>query len=262
MTRDGQGEYEMSTDRFQVITPATREDYRDLVRGLNKAVWPEFMLHDAVASENWHELLDRFEEYQLALYDVEEKRVAAMGNSYPLRWESALEDLPDGGWDWSFVEAVKQNVSDISPNMQCAIQVAVRGEYQGHGLSTRVLKALHAIGTSKGLNHLIVPVRPNEKSKYPLIGMEDYITWHNEDALPFDPWLRAHVKIGGKIVKVCHESKVIRGTPVEWEKWTGLKFPQSGRYILPAALVPIEMNLEEDEGAYIEPNVWVSHTIT
>lgn len=251
----------MSTDRFQIITPTTREDYRDLVRGLNKAVWPEFMLHDAVASEHWHELLDRFAEFQLALYDNEDKRVAAMGNSYPLRWDAALEELPDGGWDWSFVEAVKQHKSGLSPNFQCAIQVAVRGEYQGHGLSTRVLQALHEIGRSKVLEQLIVPVRPNEKSRYPLISMDDYVTWKNEEGLPLDPWLRVHVRMGGKMIKVCHESKVIRGTPTEWQSWTELKFPQSGQYIISGALNPIQMNFEQDKGVYIEPNVWMAHAI-
>ena len=251
----------MKTERFQIITPSTREDYRDLVRGLNKAVWPEFMLHDPVAAEHWHELLDRFPEYQLALYDTEEKRVAAMGNSYPLRWEIALDNLPEGGWDWSFVEAVKQHKLDLFPNMQCAIQVAVRGEYQGHGLSTKVLQALHGIGKSKGLESLIVPVRPNEKSKYPLISMDDYITWKNEEGLPLDPWLRVHVRMGGQMIKVCHESKVIRGTRAEWKQWTDLKFPQSGKYIIPNALNPIEMNIEKDEGIYIEPNVWMAHAI-
>lgn len=254
-------QHEMKTERFQIITPSTREDYRDLVRGLTKATWPEFMLHDAVAAENWHELLDRFPDYQLALYDVENERVAAMGNSFPLRWEDALEHLPEGGWDWAFVEAVNSHKQNVSPNMQCAIQVAIRAEYQGQGLSTRLLQALHGIGEAKDFKHLIVPVRPNEKSKYPLINIDEYITWKTENGLPFDAWLRVHTRLGGKIIKVCHESKVIRGTLTEWEEWTDLKFPQSGQYIIPGALNPIEMNVEEDEGIYIEPNVWMAHRI-
>lgn len=251
----------MKTERFQIITPSAREDYRDLVRGLTKAAWPEFMLHDAVAAENWHELLDRFADFQLALYDVESERVAAMGNSFPLLWEDSLENLPEGGWDWAFVEAVNNHKQNISPNMQCAIQVVIREEYQGHGMSTKVLQALHGIGESKGFKHLIVPVRPNEKSKYPLISMDDYITWKREDGLPFDAWLRVHVRLGGKVIKTCDESKVIRGTPAEWEEWTDLKFPQSGQYIIPDALNPIEMNIEENDGIYIEPNVWMAHRI-
>src|SRR5688500_7831472 len=139
----------MNTERFQVITPSSRADYRELVRGLTKAAWPEFMLHDQVANELWHELLDRFADYQLALYDQENKRVAAMGNSFPLKWNDSLEKLPEAGWDWAFVEAVNNHKQKLSPNMQCAIQVVIRADYQGHGLSTKVLQALRVIGESK-----------------------------------------------------------------------------------------------------------------
>jgi len=252
----------MIKGRFQVITPSTREDYRDLVRGLTKAAWPEFMLHDSVAAENWHELLDRFADYQIALYDIENKRVAAMGNSFPLRWEGPLHNLPEGGWDWAFVEAINQHKQGLSPNIQCAIQVVIRKEYQGQGLSAKPLQALHEIGQSKGFKHLIVPVRPNEKSRYPLISIDDYMTWKTEEDLPFDAWLRVHARLGGEIIKACHESKIIRGTRAEWEEWTDLKFPQSGQYIIPSALNPIEVNVEEDKGIYVEPNVWMAHRIT
>ena len=249
----------MDTDRFQVIAPLIRADYRDLVRGLTKIAWPEFMLHDQVASELWHELLDRFPEYQLALYDTENKRVAAMGNSFPLRWEDSLENLPEDGWDWVFVKAVKDHKQGLSSNYHCAIQAVIHPEYRGHGLSARIIEAVRAVSKAKDLQALIIPVRPSEKSKYPLTSIDDYITWKNEEELPFDAWIRVHVRLGGKIIKTCHESKTIRGTRAAWEEWTGLKFPQSGEYVLADALVPIEMNVERDEGIYIEPNVWMVH---
>jgi hypothetical protein len=53
----------------------------------------------------------------------------------------------------------------------------------------------------------------------------------------------------------------IRGTRADWEEWTKLKFPQSGEYIIPGALNPMKMNVEKDEGVYIEPNVWLVHKI-
>jgi hypothetical protein len=40
-----------------------------------------------------------------------------------------------------------------------------------------------------------------------------------------------------------------------------MRFPQSGEYVLADALVQIEMNVERDEGIYIEPNVWMVHEI-
>jgi GNAT superfamily N-acetyltransferase len=248
----------MSVDRFQVITPNHR-GYRDLVRGLTKEVWPEFMLHDQVANELWHELLDRFAEYQLALYDTENRCVAGMANSFPLRWVEALESLPEGGWDWAFVEAVKNHQQGITPNVHCAIQIVLRPDYQSQGLSVPMVEAARAVTKSKGFGSLIIPIRPSEKHKYPLTSLEDYITWRTKRGLPFDAWLRVHVRTGGKILRVCHESKTIRGTRAEWEGWTGMRFPQSGKYVIDGALNPMEINLEKDEGVYVEPNVWIVH---
>jgi len=54
----------------------------------------------------------------------------------------------------------------------------------------------------------------------------------------------------------------IRGTRAEWESWTGLKFPQSGEYYIPGALIRLKMSIEKDEGIYIEPNVWMAHEIS
>ena len=251
----------MDRDRFQVITSLTREDYRDLVRGMTKAAWPEFMLHEQVANELWHELLDRFPEYQLALYDREQKRIAAMGNSFPLRWEGALEDLPEGGWDWAFIEAVSAHKRGITPNVHCAIQVIIHPDFRRQGLSAPMIEVVRATTQAKGLESLLIPVRPSEKSKYPLTSLDQYITWKTDKGLPFDAWLRVHAKLGGKIIKVCHESKTIRGTCAEWEKWTGMRFPQSEPYIIAGALNPMEMDVEKDEGVYIEPNVWIVHEI-
>lgn len=250
----------MSLDRFQVITPA-HPDYRDLVRGVTKEVWPEFMMHDAVANRNWRELFDRFLEYQLALYDTQNRRVAGMGNSFPLRWDESLENLPEAGWDWAFEEAVKNHKQGITPNMHCAIQIVVRPDYRSQGLSMPMVQAVRAVTKSKGLGSLIIPLRPSEKHKYPLASLDDYITWKTEQELPLDPWLRVHVRAGARIIRVCHTSKTIRGSRAEWEAWSGLKFPQSGEYIIDGALNPIEMDLEKDEGTYIEPNVWIVHEV-
>lgn len=234
----------MSAPRFQVITPA-HPDFRTLVRGLTREVWPEFMLHDPVANELWHELLDRFPEYQLALYDAQNNRVAGMGNSFPLRWEDSYENLPDGGWDWAFQEAVNNHKKGISPNHHCAIQIVVRPDYQNQRLSQPMVESVRALTKAKGLQSLIIPIRPSEKHKYPLINLDDYITWKTEQGLPFDAWLRVHVRAGARILKVCHHSKTIRGTLAEWEQWTEMKFPQSGHYVIPYALNPIEMNKEK-----------------
>ena len=251
----------MNQNRFQIITPNDLDDYRDRAGEIAVASWPEFMLHDPIANENWHELFDRFSEYQFAMLDTESNRMAATGNSLPFHWDKDLSDLPEGGWDWVFIKAVEDNKNDVNPNIQSAIQIAIHPDYRGQALSTKMVQAMRAIGESKGFQYLVAPVRPNEKSKYPLTEIDDYITWKTDDGFPFDAWLRVHARIGARIIKPCHEAMTIRSTRAEWEKWTDMKLPQSGRYVIPGALNPIEMDIERDEGVYIEPNVWVVHEI-
>jgi len=251
----------MSTSRFQIVTPADLPDYRDRAGDIADASWPEFMLHDHIANENWHELFDRFSDYQFALLDTENGRMAAMGNSLPFHWDKPLEELPELGWDWVFLKAIEDHKKGVSSNIQSAIQIAIHPDYQGQGLSVKMILAMGAIGISKGFQYLIAPVRPNQKSKYPLISIDDYITWTNEEGLPFDAWLRVHARAGARIIKPCHQAMTIRGTRADWEKWAGLKFPQSGEYYVPGALSPMKMDVEKDEGIYIEPNVWMQHSL-
>jgi hypothetical protein len=46
----------------------------------------------------------------------------------------------------------------------------------------------------------------------------------------------------------------------EWEEWTEMALPESGAYVVSAALLPIEIDRERDEGVYDEPNVWMVHS--
>lgn len=251
----------MNASRFKIIKPDDLADYRNQAGDIADASWPEFMLHDPIANDYWHELFDRFSEYQFAMLDTETDRMAAMGNSLPFRWDEEVSALPEGGWDWVFVKAVEDHKSGVKPNIQSAIQIAIRPEYQSQGLSSKMVHAMSAIGRAQGFTQLVAPVRPNQKSKYPLTSIDDYIQWTNEAGLPFDAWLRVHARLGAKILKPCHEAMIIRGTRADWETWTGLKFPQSGQYFIPGALNPMEMNVEKDEGIYVEPNVWMVHEI-
>jgi hypothetical protein len=251
----------MADSRFKIISPRDLSDYRDRAGDIGEASWPEFMMHDSVANENWHELFDRFSEYQFALLDTEENCMAAMGNSLPFYWDHPVQDLPEGGWDWVFLKAIEDHKAGVKPNIQSAIQIAIHPNYQSQGLSSSMVKAMRGIAKSKGFENMVAPVRPNQKSKYPLVSIDDYIQWTNVEGLPFDAWLRVHARLGAQILKPCHQAMIIRGTRAEWEQWTSLKFPQSGQYYIPGALNPMEMDVEKDEGIYIEPNVWMVHQV-
>ncbi len=251
----------MNTNHFKIIYPGDLPDYRKRAGEISDASWPEFVLHDPVADESWHELFDRFAEYQFALLDTETNRMAAMANSLPFCWDRPLAELPEGGWDWVFLKAIEDHKRGTEPNIQSAIQINIHPDYQSQGLSTGMVEVMRAIGKSKGFKHMVAPVRPSQKSKYPLTSIDDYIRWTNDAGLPFDAWLRVHARMGATILRPCHQAMTIRGTHLEWETWTGMRFPQSGPYIVPGALNPVEMNVEKDEGIYIEPNVWMVHEV-
>jgi hypothetical protein len=49
-------------------------------------------------------------------------------------------------------------------------------------------------------------------------------------------------------------------TPIEsYMQWAEMAFPETGSYVVPGALVPVEIDRERDEGLYLEPNVWMVH---
>jgi hypothetical protein len=53
----------------------------------------------------------------------------------------------------------------------------------------------------------------------------------------------------------------IPGSAADWEEWTGLRFFESGEYIVPGALRPVSYQRGQDLGVYLEPNVWVVHEV-
>jgi hypothetical protein len=132
---------------------------------------------------------------------------------------------------------------------------------QRRGLSATILQAMRATAAANGLTALIAPVRPTLKHRYPLTPMERYARWTRPDGLPFDPWLRVHWRLGAELLQVAPQSMVITGTAQEWEAWTGMYFPESGAYVVPEALQPVLIDLENNSGRYEDPNVWMRHAI-
>jgi hypothetical protein len=141
------------------------------------------------------------------------------------------------------------------------IQVVVGKDHRGRNLSRHSVIEMTEVTRQAGLQRVILPVRPNQKHRFPLIPMSDYVTWTDDAGLPYDGWLRVHARLGGTIVRVCPHSMTIPGTIEEWSAWTGLEFPGDGRYCVPGALAPIDVDRGEDRGIYREPNVWVVHEV-
>ena len=243
---------------YQLTTAAKRPDLEHNARTFGGSVWPEFMLHDAVVDQCWDEMYERYRDFQLLLID-EHDTIVALANCAPLAWDGGAENLPSGGIDWILTETCGKPLPASPVNALFAIQIVVDPPAQGKGLSAKMVMAMAARGKEAGCDVLYAPVRPTWKHKYPLASSEQYIKWRRDDDTLFDPWLRVHERVGGAVIRVCEESMRIEGTIAEWESWTEMLFPESGDYIIPGALVPVTMDIENDRGLYIEPNVWVRH---
>jgi len=246
---------------LNIFTYAERPELPDSVwAAIKQRVWPEFMFHDPVAGRLWGNLQHDFAEYQFVLLDADAAdRPVAVAHTLPLHWDG---ELPDDGWDAVFEKAVADRRAGMRPNLLSAIEASIAPEYQGRGVSGRVLAHMRTIAARRGFGSLVAPVRPTWKSRYPLTPMDRYVTWtHDASGAPFDPWLRAHWRLGARIEKVASRSMTIPGTVEQWEAWAGMRFPESGEYVVPGAVSPVRIDRERGAGVYVEANVWMRHRI-
>ncbi len=147
--------------------------------------------------------------------------------------------------------------------MPCVpLWIVVASDRRGTPLSSLMVQGLRDAAARHHLAALYAPVPPTRKSDAPLIDMQGYIGWTLADGRsPFDPWLRVHWKLGGRILHVCRSSMAITGTAADWQEWTGLPMPGSGQYVVPGALAPVDVDHQRDLACYTEPNVRVRHEV-
>jgi len=247
-------------NRYRIVT--CRDDREKVLQEQKRigAEWPEFMLHDPVAL-NLYACYEKLPDFQFILIDPESSETVAIANSIPLFWPDKVDKLPQEGWDWALLRGLDDVAAGRKPNYLCALQIVVFGDNRGKGISTHAVHTMRAIALERGYKGLIAPVRPNRKSECPHVSIDEYICWKDKEGLPDDPWLRVHVRVGAKIIKPCHRAMRITGSVSEWEAWTKMKFPKSGEYEVPGALVPVQIDVRADQGLYIEPNVWVLHNL-
>jgi GNAT superfamily N-acetyltransferase len=218
-------------------------------------VWPEYNHQGDNAEAYFGELYPRFAGYQALLVDGRSGAFAARARTIPFDWDGTLDDLPHG-IDTVGMRAVSRAGP---PTALSALAAEVAPPYRGLGLSGVVLQVMAAIAASTGLSPLVAPVRPSWKDRYPLVPIERYTAWVREDGLPFDPWLRVHARLGGKVLRCEPRSMQITAPVRDWESWTRMPFPEDGEYVFPGGLTLL--NISGGSGSYWEPNVWVQHDI-
>lgn len=217
--------------------------------------WPEFMRHDPIGGLFYGNVETRFAEFVLVAQDDAAQAVAC---AYSIPFVLGDDALPDNGWDFVIRNGLLANVNGQTPDAISAVEIAVRPDHQGTGVSRQMLTALRSNAARRGFAQLVAPVRPNGKADVHE-PMSTYAFRKRQDGLPVDPWLRVHVRAGGRIAKVAPRSMVVPGTLEEWREWTGLPFDRTGPVLVPQALTPIYCDIDLGVAAYVEPNVWVVH---
>ncbi|MDR6226174.1 hypothetical protein [Desmospora profundinema] len=238
---------------FDIRTADEHPELIPRIAKLSRELFPRFIFEgDRAIRDSWDPFLESFPSYQFALF--KDYEMVAAGVTSPLWWDGSSEGLPDRSANLYPREEGEFNVC-------CALAGLVVPSAQGKGLSRSILLVMRRIAEQHGFSSLIAPVRPNHKERYPLLPMKDYIEWRREDGYLFDPWMRVHERLHASVHRIMPEGVRAEGTVAEWEEWTGMRFMSSGSYVVPGALTPVEINVEKNEGVYIEPNVWMEHKI-
>lgn len=246
------------------ILTATVGQRPDLARLLHDFDdWPPFMLQDPVASLYYDDPVEAYPEFVIVAVDRDQPdRLVAKGYSVPFTWdEDPTESLPEDGWDAVILLAALDRFAGRRGNLVSALEISVRSDLQGTGLSGVMLAAMRDNAAWLGFAHLVAPVRPNGKHLHPDMSIRDYAALLRDDGLPADPWLRVHVRAGGTIVGVSPRAMTMAGTTAQWREWTGLPFDTTGAVTVPGALIPVQCDVAQDYAVYCEPCIWVHHRL-
>jgi GNAT superfamily N-acetyltransferase len=255
------------SERLAVSTLAERPELRaQLFSAEFGAAVPEFMRHDPAAGLYYADkALDRYLDFALAAVDRDAPdRVIARGFSVPFAFRDGTagrNELPLGGWDAVIGWADADWRAGRRATAVSALEIIVLPPYRGRGIAQLMLEAMIANMWARGFGDLYAPLRPSDKHKEPLVPFADYVERTRGDGLPYDGWLRVHVRAGARIVKIAPCSMVIAGTLAEWSGWAGIDFDRSGAIVVPGALSPVHVSAEHDHAVYVEPNLWVHHRV-
>jgi GNAT superfamily N-acetyltransferase len=245
----------------QAVRYSERPELWARIDDLSTTVWPEYNLHGDVLNRYWPDLYTEFPEWQFVLYEPAEDAVLAEGHTIPVAWDGTDGGLGTG-IDATITAGFRLKSAGGRPTAASALAAEIPPEYRSRGLASVLLETMATLARDAGLTHLIAPVRPSHKERYPTIPIDRYVRWTRADGLPFDPWIRVHTRLGARIGPAIPRSMRITGTVADWESWTGMAFPETGNYVFPAGLATVHIDRERNVGDYWEPNVWIIRDIT
>ena len=216
-----------------------------------------FLNYTKAHQKYYDHILEEYADLQLCLVDVETDYPVAAINCVPVP-NVPTRDLPPEGWDWLVEVGATSQRRDKT--LLGALAVSVPPAHRGRGYARAMIRALGDMAAKRGFERVVTPVRPSAKHKHAKVVMSEYIKWKDESGRVFDPWLRSHLAVGGRVVHPCERSMVVEEHVAFWETWAGREFDKSGDYTVDGALSLISIDLEKQTGRYEEPNVWVTYS--
>jgi GNAT superfamily N-acetyltransferase len=242
------------------VTFASLRERPDLVEAMWALPnpWPRFMLQDLVPDLCYDLMPVRYPELQLLALDGDE--VLARLNAVPFVWTGRDEDLPVAGWDHALGMAFRPEMP-AGATAVSLIEARIHPAARSRGLSAELLVAAREHVGRLGYADLLAPIRPTAKHLEPDTPMTEYVARTRPDGTPHDPWLRTHLRIGGRLATICPTAMTITGSLAEWRLWTGQPFDVSGPAYVEGALNPVHVSVENDYAVYVEPNVWIHHPV-
>ncbi len=242
---------------YRLFTLSQRPELRRAADTLHAESWPEYFLGNCAMRTFWPRLSAEFPEYQLAVLD-EKDTLVGVGNALPFSWNGTLETLPRG-WDDAIERAFAGASRGEHPDTLMLLAAVVSTNAHGQGLSSFLLKAMKHLAHAQGLERLVAPVRPVDKTARPEESVEEYCLRRREDGQLDDRWLRTHERMGARVLRVEPRSQRIEASVEDWQRWAGRTFPASGDYVVRDTLRPVHIDLEAGMGEYYDPSVWMEH---
>lgn len=244
----------------RVASAADDSAVRQLSRTVIEQAYPRYLTVEPEGSTEpgWDSVYDLYPDLQYVLVGPGGDGVAQI-NCVPLGPQPLTSMLPEEGCDWAF--AAGTHLGAAKANRLCIVSVSVVKSRQSEGIAMRLIQHVIDRAQRMGLSEVVLAVRPVGKAQYPLTPIGRYLSWRRSDGLPFDAWVRANVRAGARQLHACPRSSTIVHAISDWERFTGLRFPETGTYVIPEAYAPLEVNVEAGTGTYVEPNVWMAYRL-
>ena len=241
-------------DRW-MFTLAQRPSLWSAMQSLHAEAWPAFFQANRSMRRYWPKLAARFAEYQFVLVDGADRTLAA-GNALPIRWDGSIDDLP-AGWD----DGLRRGFEGERPDTLMGLAAVTDLDERARGLADELLDGFRRLARALGLERLVIPIRPTGHGRPEDMSFDQWCRARRDDGLPVDPWLRAHVRAGARVLRLAPRSQHMEAPLSDWESWAGCRFTRSGDYRIPGALQPICIDVNERRGEYWDPAVWVEHSV-